>query len=416
MKRMVMAAVVLIAVVGAAWYFQRKDENIEREERAEARLLSFSDRDVVGLDVQIDGADWRFVREEDVWRVVEPVQDLADGTNLSDMLAAMQRSRVTDVIEDPAELSSYGLDPAKAIYQVAGPEVPELRIGNPLPTAAGGYAVVEGRDGVLTLGLQAFPLLEPKLDQLRDTRVLDINRSEVERFTLTEGGDSFTMAREGDVWWVVEPFRMPASSARIERLLATLDSLAVSGYRDGMAADDASFGFDDGLALSVQGKGLERELRIGAVEGVDRYVHRADRPSVMLTEAAPLASVATSLDKLGNNRLTNVNRYQVTRFSYDKGGANFSAENNGDAWVTGDGRSWAAEDAAGFLVKLLEAPVKGWKLSNQAPGAAIASFEFETADGKDRVDFYGGDRARVASLPHLTYQMRAAPASFPEIE
>ncbi len=416
MKRLVMAAVVLIAVVGAAWYFQQKDENTEREERAEARLLSFSDREVTGLDMRLGETAWRFVRDGETWRVVEPVQDLADARNLSDILAAMQRARVTDIIDEAAELSSYGLDPARVIYQVAGPDVPELRIGNQLPTAIGSYGIVEGREGVLTLGLQSAPLLEPRLEKLRDTRVLDIGRADVERFTLSEGGDSFTIAREGDAWWVVEPFRMPASAARVERLLSTLDSLTVSGYRDGVSADDASFGFDDGLSVSVQGNGLERELRLGAIDGVDRFVHRGDRPSVMLTEAAALAAAATSLDKLGNNRLTNINRYQVTRFSYDKGGANFSAENNGDAWVTADGRSWASEDAAGFLVKLLEAPIKGWKLANKAPGSPIASFEFETADGKDRLDFYGGQRARVASLPHLTYEMRAAPASFPEIE
>jgi hypothetical protein len=69
-------------------------------------------------------------------------------------------------------------------------------------------------------------------NELRDTRLLDIEPAEVRRMTLSAPGFAATLERSADDWTIVAPGPLPADRAAVERLLSDLSLLRAEIFVD----------------------------------------------------------------------------------------------------------------------------------------------------------------------------------------
>ncbi len=419
MKRFVVALVGLAVLAVAAWIVVRQQDREARIARAEARLLSFDERAVVGVTLALDGAAWRFRRQDDGWRLVSPVEDRADAGVMRELLATLRQTRVERVIGTPDALAEYGLDPPRLAVRLEGVDAPALSVGSASPTRDGLYVMVEGRPGVLVLNLlEALLLNRLEPEGLRDHRLSGVVRAGITGVTLRRGAEMVRIERAGETWWITEPLRLPAEQQQVERLLTALEETAVAGFVDGADPREPRFGLGDGAVEVILRSADETlELRFGAVvpEGGRRYALRAGRAGVLVTDRDPLADAPTSPRELASSRLTEVNRYQVTRFSYRKGTAELAAVRAAEReWQTAAGAALPSERIYALLATALNARVADWRPGSPAGETPRASLEFELEDGTtDRIDFLSGNRARLQSLPGLVYELAAGPPELP---
>lgn len=128
---------------------------------------------------------------------------------------------------------------------------------------------------VAALALTAW--LQPGLERPDDPEPLSaLDPASVSRLTLQRlGSDPIVLEREGEVWMMREPLRIPAGAARIDALLPVLVAPVQAGFSaDG--ADPAAYGLDQ-PRIRLQADGVE--LAFGATEPLNhrRYVRIGER-------------------------------------------------------------------------------------------------------------------------------------------
>jgi hypothetical protein len=418
-KRIVIAAIVVALLIGAVLVLRQRRESSEREARAEARFLQFDDRQISGFVLTTNGTEWRLESRGDEWRLVSPVSDAADRDAVMGFLADLRLTPVGRVIEDPESLDAYGLDPAISSVALEGVDLPVAHFGEATPTGDGVFARLGDRPEVIVLEptlVEAFVETVRNPIRYRDPSLLDLLRSDVVGIDLAAPAGGVKLAREADGWWILEPRRIPASDAQVQRLLQGLEGARVVAYADGGDPSAAEFGLGAGaIRMEVRTGDAVRVLTLGTdVEGTGaRFAGRDDRDTVLAVDAGPLRSLPLGLDDLVARRLTRVNRYQVARFEYGLGGDRLQGDREGEQWTVG-GAQTEPELVYGFLVRILEMPVAAWRESRSS-GRPIGWLEYELESGATgRIDFLPGDEARVSWLPGLNFRLEEEPPPVPE--
>ncbi len=419
MRRVLVALLAVIILAAVLVVVRRRDERQDRLARAEAQLLEFDDRQLTGFTVTVHGRPWKFERSGNEWRLASPVADVVDSEAVGDFLRSARVTQVTRVIEDPEALSAYGLDPPVASIRLEGVAAPVLDIGDAASTGDVVFAKVSGRPGVLALDItRGGRLARIDPNRLRESSLTGMSRTEVVGIEIVSGERSLGLERGSDGWWLTSPVRLPASDVRVDALLDGLEKSKIDQFVDDAAPDDAALGLGRGAAAIVlRGSGRTRRITLGGPAGPgQRYASRGDRPHPMAVAASVVDALPLDPKALVEPRLTKVNRYTVTRFSYRSGEASLEAARGGkDSWKTASGTGIAAEDVYGLLARLLDARTSGWEAVAMRPAPApSATLEFEVEGGRrDRLDFLPGGRALVASLPGVVFTLAAPPPPVP---
>lgn len=411
MRRLVPALAVLVVLAGTAYWLSVREKKQARAERVESRLLAFDDRQVRALTLTVRGVRWRFERAPEGWKVVEPVRDAADDVTVVELIGAARRTPVARVVDDPEGMSSYGLDPPVAAIRLEGVDVPALEIGDRDPTGEGLFARVQGRPGVLVLDAdQGRTLTAIVPERMRDRSPTGVLLSEVLGVDLRTPEGSISLQREADGWWIREPLRVPAGDREVDTLLRTLDQAKIVAFDDAADPREPARGLSPPrLEAELRTAAGARTIRLGAEAGAAdrRWATRDDRPGVMTYEIAGTDRISPSVGGFAGDQLTRVNRYAVVRLVFVRGDERFEAIRQGkDAW-TSAGRSVPPDEVYGFLVRVLNASVTGFDASASAKEPEVeASLDFEVETGpSDRIEFLGGRRARVRSIPGVVYRL-----------
>jgi len=413
LRRIVLAlAAAGLLAAGFALVLRDRDRSA-RSARADARLPSFDDRQVTGLTLATREATWQVTRDGDRWRLASPVEDAADPKSVEAVIAAARRTRVVQAIQEPEALSAYGLDPPVATLTLAGVTVPALSIGQVAPTGEAVYARVAERAGVLLLAMpDAAPLVADPI-MLRDRTIVDLARSEIDAIEIEPG--SLRIARNPGGWWIESPRRAPASTSQVDKLLGGLYAAKVAEWDDRGRPSDPRFGLGAGATRVVLRYGSAScAVLLGAdAGGGRRFVAVEGRKPILLVQPAPLATGTIDAVSLRESRLTNVNRYAVTRMTYEAGDARLVANRADEAsWTMEGGKSVAAETVLALLVKILEAPTKGWS-DGGAVGKPTAQLTYAVeGGGEGRVAFYGS-RATWDAVPGAVAELVAPPPAVP---
>jgi hypothetical protein len=414
LRRIALAlAAVAVLVVGLV-LLNRKEDRTALAQRTETRLPSFDDRAVKALVLETRSATWRFVRAPSGWRIAAPVDDVADPQAVEALIGAARRAPIVQTIDAPDALSSYGLAPPDARLTLEGVTTPALELGRVAPTGEAVYARLAGRPGVLLLGLpDAIPLAEADPAALRDRSLVGLTRSEIVGLEIAQGG--LRLARGADGWWIAAPRRFPASAANVDKFLGALYDAKVVGWDDTGSPSDPRYGLGGSAPrVTLRADGAAQTITIGAEAGNGRrFVLSGGRKTILLAEAAPLASIPFDAMALRETRLTNVNRYGVTRLVYTSGGARFAATRNDEAtWTTDAGGTIPAESVYTFLVALLEAETAAW-FDGKLPAAPSATLLYVTDKGGTGRLAFARDCATWDALPGVVFRLAKAPPPVP---
>lgn len=418
MRKFVILAIVVVALGAAVFVLRQRDDVTAREGRRAARLLDFDERKVTGFVLTTGGTDWKFVKGDSGWRIVEPIDDVAYGLAIDDFMSATETVPVQRTIDDPEALSAYGLDPAVSTVRFDGVDA-TLHIGDMPPSRDGVFARIEGRPGVLFLDMveQIEPLLTlPDPDNYRHPNFLGIAPPVVTTLAATTPAGEVRVERESDGWWIVSPRRLPASDKTVDQVFRALDQVEIREYHDGVDPADPRFGLGPGaVVLSVGSPDTTLRFVLGAhTDDGARYATRDDRGSVMTVATSGVDDLSLNSRSLATRRLSRLNRYLVESFSYRRGDDSLTVRRENDAWTTEDGQTFPETKVYELLSLLFETPVTGWREARAEAERAVAVLQYRLEDGQEgSIEFLPGDEGRVSEAPGIVYGLAGAAPGVP---
>ena len=406
MRAKLALAVAAVVALGTLWFWAGRGAG--RLDRAPT-LSAFDDRLVSALTLSAPAASCRLVRQDGGWRIVAPVEDAASASGVEEILVALRRTPIVQSVPSAEPLSAFGLDPPAMRVALEGVSVPAVDIGDLVPTGDGVYARIDGRPGVVVLRLpDAAPLATAGLAQVRDAALVAVQPSAITAIDIAPG--DVRLRKAGVEWWLDAPARLPASSARVEDLLASLAKGTIAAWDDDADPADAPFGLASGEGVTLTAGERKRTIALGSPAGPGmRYALRDGRGPVLTVALPGLDLRAQGVDTLRETKLTNVNRYDVTRVAYARGADRFAAVRGGDGtWSLEGGGSVATERVLELLVGVLEVPTSSWSAGTLPSGAASAAAEYTTAGGMTgRIEVHG-DRAAWSGAPGTVFRLAAA--------
>lgn len=248
LRNTLIAAVILVAL--GSWiylYEYRGEASREEAARAEKRVLEFEAGAVRALSlVKPDGAI-RLTKEEEEWRLVEPVRARADEDEVSGILTTLELLESDERFDAaPEDLEMYSLDaPPLLVILDPGGEASELTlaVGDRTPVGSAYYARRDGGGQVITVSSSVDRLLDATADGLRHKKVVGIDSWKVKHFGIEKRGSGVAFAKESGEWRMVSPVHFPADRTKVSSLLYDLTTLTAIGFEpEGTEPEAAGLG------------------------------------------------------------------------------------------------------------------------------------------------------------------------------
>ncbi len=332
-------------------------------------LIRLSASDARHVEITHGGKTYDFTRNDaGEWVINQPVRAYARPQKLTGIINGLGSVRVKEFVDDaPTSLEPYGLDTPWLSIRVTTekkekvennkqgedenqsatqPSEPEFRtVTKTHALLVGGWADLEStaryakladQPWVVSLTKQQVEKLVPKLDDLRDPRVLRAKRNQIDRIELTAGGQRAVLTRTDGTWHGDGDLAQLDTDA-VEKLLDALEDLHAIDFVDD-PEEPAAYGLDEPralLRLSVAGDVEPITLRIGknTPSGRNTYVQVSGQPSIMVISAARARDIAPQPLALRSRTITDFEPGRIRRIDLTRGEKHYVlARDEGGPW------------------------------------------------------------------------------------
>ncbi len=261
------------------------------------------------------------------WSMLEPIRSEADQDAVSALVSELDWAEPSRRLRAPSkeDLKRFGLlSPRIRLRLKVGSESLALRIGGEDPTGAGAYAQVEGTNEVLIVRRQLVETLSRPPSHYRIKDVFPhLPVEEVARLLVAGEQGHFRLERKGRRWWLREPAKALAASARVSEMLRALQELRAQRFPEEDPAA-SSLGFDaPWLEVRVGLGEEERVLRVGAPCGGhegERYARQGGKGPLVCVRESALAPFRLDPASLRDPRLLDAELLDVARIEVQEGG------------------------------------------------------------------------------------------------
>lgn len=279
-------AVVLVILGIITWKLTATQESAVNENL----VLNLSESDIIGFDITKTDLNQKTERlsvrkdPKNNWVVTAPVKDITDSGTISIMIASLKWITTPTIIKNVADLSEYGLDhpSVKVTVNLRKEKTVTLIFGSESPIPEMFYAQLAGRPEVVVIGKDIKNNLSPKLDYLRERKVVNLNREQVKELTVTiNEGRVYRMINANGKWSLIEPYRKELVTNRINSIIDGLNALWTHENDDDLN-NLAKYGLDR-PEYQVELKlidGTSFSLIANKIDG-DYYMFNSQRPTII---------------------------------------------------------------------------------------------------------------------------------------
>jgi len=250
--------------------FEQGADPAGRALSADQPLLHLRADGVTRLSLSVGGFSAECVRRDGEWYLVRPAEMRADPAKLARLIEAVLALRKRETI-DPGQMekrrltmASFGLEAPRARV-VIGTELraDEIWIGDAAPLGDQVYMRLNDERNVFGTAGSLMERLPTSLDDLRDRAIFPSSIKRAVRLEVKHSGGFVQLAWKDGLWRIQQPFDARADNARVERLLRSLESLAVEDMGGGAAADPLAYGVggdESTLQVSIWPEGRKDPL------------------------------------------------------------------------------------------------------------------------------------------------------------
>ncbi|MBN1959747.1 MAG: DUF4340 domain-containing protein [Deltaproteobacteria bacterium] len=276
------------------------------------KLLTFNKNDIKKITVtELDKT--KYICEQvdtNNWRMLQPLNAIADNETISGILTELANVTATTFIAEqatPEKLKLTGLDkPKLAVTLSLNHGFPKQLLFSEVKNKDDTkyYAMISGDNPILEInGTTVFEKLLVEASTLRDLRVLNFTRSQVQTLELISADKTLTFLRSDkngiDDWNMILPEKAKVQDATLTDLLYRLWSLKATKVVTDKATQTDIKKYDlarPALRINLKAKNgtIVDAMVFGKTENAQQYVMRADSNRIDLIEAS--FSTEISLD------------------------------------------------------------------------------------------------------------------------
>lgn len=341
--------VVLCAIIGAggAYYWQwhrSKQPKTPKNESKPAFSVLPSNVDSFTISHPADPKQPTIVfqKQKGAWRIVQPVDTLADQSTAEGFVDQLTESRPTQT--EPVTLDRrkiYGLDPAKASveFQLRDGQKHTLLIGDKDFSGTDVYAIVDDQPKVSLMPLSLLTTAEKSLNQLRDMNVLHIESEDVSSFTLKNPSGEMALNRDSkdsNEWEFVKPEKVSADPDVVDALLNGISDARISDIVSEKADHLARYGLQRPVIAFTATKddGDKATLLVGSKTGGEYYARDASRPLVFKIKQDVYSKLVDSFAQMRDKSVVHIDEASLDRIRLQNshGIIEISRQGNGGQW------------------------------------------------------------------------------------
>lgn len=225
--------VLVLAALGAAYYALETKGTLSGSDTN--RLFQAEEKDVEKISITRGEAPIVLKREGDGWRLIEPVQATADGTEVASLLHMLLEAKEERRIEEaPTRLADYGLERPSLTLSVTlkgGKTLPALLLGDLNPNGRSVYAKRPDQPGVFLATVIVRVRADRKPDDFRNKTLLALEPNQVTQVELTGKGQPISLSQaEGKGWEMSKPIKARADAAVIGQMLWKIKDARVTAF------------------------------------------------------------------------------------------------------------------------------------------------------------------------------------------
>lgn len=234
--------------------------------------------EVRSLNVQLEShSKIRLARSDGEWLFETPFQTRADKRSVEAVINRLNSLQIRSFENPASENGQYGLsNPALRVTLEGNSRRETLLVGNAAPGRGDGLLYAKLVDNPTIFAVPAEPLraVERAQDLLRDRKLLDVDRGAISSVSLSLPGAAEVLLQklENEQWQTVSRHPdqsvriLPADTALVERLLASLEDAHVLKFENDAPsdADLVRYGFDSPQRIITMGSDGGSQLVIGS--------------------------------------------------------------------------------------------------------------------------------------------------------
>ena len=223
--------------------------------------LSFAGNEIQQITISSASGRFKLAKQQDAWRIVEPVQGRADTTLVSQFLSSIEEMALESLVSTNAErYERFGVDSTatRALLEWSNGQQ-GLYLGITGPDFQSFYTRIDGDPAIyLAKGRMNAPT---DADRWRDKRILTLDPTSVQRVVLESPGHNFAASYETGMGWGLNEAGAiaEADSAEVMTWLNRFRSLTGTGFSDETTSqqvqDEAThslqFTYTDGTSTTI---------------------------------------------------------------------------------------------------------------------------------------------------------------------
>ncbi len=231
------AAACVAGLAGYAYFveFKQRGED-ERRKETDALVLKLEKEKLTRMELHRGGETVVMERSAGAWRLLEPVRDTVDDSQVDGLIDALLSERAQETVAegDAIDWATYGLDrPVTRLVAMAADQAREVRIGAVKSFDGALYARLGDEKKVLLVGQAWDGYLSKLVTDLRDKRLLRAPIDGYDAISIRRAaGGAVKLVRRDGAWALASggDKSLPVSEALVDGFVDRVKGLRAAGH------------------------------------------------------------------------------------------------------------------------------------------------------------------------------------------
>lgn len=276
MKGLIRLAIAVVVLAGLGGLYLWLGKQNKPAEAATPALATFVSASVQQISIQ-DGSNppVALSKQAGNWRLLQPYSYAADNSEVGTLLSTLSGIHPSEQLGPQKDLGIFGLDkPSTVQLQLAQGKKLQFEFGSDVPAGGGVYLRTGDSPGVVTVPAYIKTDAIKSAFDLQDRTVLRFSSDNLTGLTFQDKGRKASFERKDGKW-------PEAKQTDIQNLLDTLQGARMDAITDVQGKDAAKYGLArPATLLTLNWKGGQGRLEIGAKKGTDYYARSSDGPAI----------------------------------------------------------------------------------------------------------------------------------------
>ncbi|WP_456440349.1 DUF4340 domain-containing protein [Caldithrix abyssi] len=226
MRNTIILAVIAIALAAYVYFVEIKGgEQKKKEKEIAEKLFNVKKDSIDHIIIEKNGTTFEFVKKDDVWQIVRPIQTLADESPINSVLYSLSNTKKIRTFKaEGKDLATYGLGAQciKVVFSGKGVAEQWVKIGDRTPVGANVFVTKD--DSIVAIVASSIKnTMDKSLFDWRDKKAIHFKKDQIKEFTLKNRYGKFHFVKEGNNWKLTEPVEARGDNGNINSILNKLE-------------------------------------------------------------------------------------------------------------------------------------------------------------------------------------------------